>query len=152
MEDNNDNFEMREFQLSDEEWKNINEDYLHELEQIDKDKKDAVLAVKNQLDFPYLYEYLEDTLDGWFPEGIVDVKLTEEKKNGYESFQHVRVVDDEHDNHLYCESEDEWEVNGEDHKIEYFVWQTVGYSGDDYSGMMLFPMKNDKFFRVSYSC
>ena len=35
----------------------------------------------------------------------------------------------------------------------YAVWQTCGYTGDDYSGYMLFPThKDDEYFCVNYHC
>jgi hypothetical protein len=35
----------------------------------------------------------------------------------------------------------------------YAVWQTCGYTGDDYSGYMLFPTgKEDEYFCVNYHC
>ena len=35
----------------------------------------------------------------------------------------------------------------------YAVWQTCGYTGDDYSGYMLFPTHTkDEFFCVNYHC
>lgn len=35
----------------------------------------------------------------------------------------------------------------------YAVWQTCGYTGDDYSGYMLFPTHNeDEYFCVYYQC
>jgi hypothetical protein len=35
----------------------------------------------------------------------------------------------------------------------YAVWQTCGYTGDDYSGYMLFPTHTkDEYFCVSYRC
>lgn len=36
--------------------------------------------------------------------------------------------------------------------IEYLVWQTCGYCGDDYSGFLLLPMKNGKYYKIIYSC
>lgn len=35
----------------------------------------------------------------------------------------------------------------------YAVWQTCGYTGDDYSGYMLFPThEEDEYFCVNYHC
>lgn len=38
---------------------------------------------------------------------------------------------------------------GNDH---WLVWQTCGYSGDDYSGFMMFPMRDGIYWLVDYSC
>lgn len=38
---------------------------------------------------------------------------------------------------------------GNDH---WLVWQTCGYSGDDYSGFMMFPMRDGTYWLVDYSC
>ena len=32
------------------------------------------------------------------------------------------------------------------------VWQKVGYCEDDYSGFILIPLKNQKYWKISYSC
>lgn len=41
----------------------------------------------------------------------------------------------------FGESNDHW-----------LVWQTCGYSGDDYSGFMMFPMRDGIYWLVDYSC
>lgn len=41
----------------------------------------------------------------------------------------------------FGESNDHW-----------LVWQTCGYSGDDYSGFMMFPMRDGTYWLVDYSC
>ena len=41
----------------------------------------------------------------------------------------------------------------EGEEIEYYVWQTTGYMGDDYSGFLLLPLLDGKrFWKVGYSC
>lgn len=59
------------------------------------------------------------------------------------------------DNNLYLKFEvdgkkltAEWQPNS-----NYGVWQTCGYSGDDYSGYLLFPTyKDDEYFCLEYNC
>ena len=108
--------------------------------------------LKSLIYVPSLYKYL-DQHDGWMPEAIVDIVLTDEKLSGYASYQHARIVDDE-DRLLYMKTqiyagEDEYPPHDIDH---YYVWQTTGQLGDDYSGYLLFPLKDGRYFKVSYSC
>lgn len=94
-----------------------------------------------------LFKYLDED-NYWQPIGIVEVYETDEKTGGYSSYQHVRVKDDENDKLLYLK-QPEFDLRGVDHIC---VWQTCGMMGDDYSGYLLFPLKNGKYFKVSYSC
>jgi hypothetical protein len=44
----------------------------------------------------------------------------------------------------------ETEIRGVDH---YYVWQqTTSMEGDSYSGHLLFPLKDGRYFKCSYSC
>jgi hypothetical protein len=87
----------------------------------------------------------EDTY--WTPLEIVEIYHTDEKLSGYSNYAHVRIKDDP-DNLLYI-VHNEKEIRGIDH---YCVWQTVGYCDDDFSGYLLYPLNNGKYFKVSYSC
>ncbi len=33
-----------------------------------------------------------------------------------------------------------------------YVWQTVGACEDDYSGFILFPLRDNKYLEISYQC
>ena len=85
-------------------------------------------------------------MDAWHVKGIVEIYEVDEKSNGYSNYQHVRIKND--DNLLYLKTECD-EVKGINH---YYVWQTTGYLGDDYSGIMLFPLNDGTYFKVSYNC
>ena len=93
-----------------------------------------------------LFKWL-DELDYWIPIDIVEIYNTDEKTSGYGSYQHIRIKDDK-DNLLYL-MQNEDEIRNVNH---YCVWQTVGYCGDDFSGYLLYPLNNGKYFKVSYSC
>lgn len=93
-----------------------------------------------------LIRFLEDSAY-WTPMGMVDIVLTDEKSGGYSGYQHARISDDS-SKHLYKKMPCD-EIRGIDH---YYVWQSVGYCEDDYYGYMLFPLKNGKYYKVSYSC
>jgi hypothetical protein len=91
-------------------------------------------------------------LDGnayWEPEDIVDIELVDDKLSGYGAYQHARIVGDE-TRRLYMKtSQDEYQIRQIDH---YYVWQRTGYMEDDYFGFLLFPLKNGRYFKVSYTC
>ena len=83
----------------------------------------------------------------WQPEGIVEIVLTDEKRGGYSTYQHARIKDDVQ-KLLYMKTSFD-DVRKVDH---YYVWQTTGCCEDDYSGYLLFPLSNGKYFKVHYVC
>ena len=124
------------------------------LDEIYKEEKRAENQTKNAwkkllrgtINVSGLFKHLDDNTY-WWPEDIVDIELTDKYEPGYRKYQHARVVNDKH-NRLYMKMPED-EIRSVDH---YYVWQTCGYMGDDYSGWMLFPLKNGKYFRVYYNC
>ena len=73
-------------------------------------------------------KYLENFDDGdyWDNEGIVDSTKGFTKQEE-ESFIH------------------------DDKTFIVYIWQTTGYAGDDYSGEILVPLKDGKFWKISYA-
>jgi hypothetical protein len=102
--------------------------------------------LKGLINITGLFKHL-DTNDSWNPEGIVDIELTDETSSGYRTYQHARIVGDT-SRRLYMKIPDD-EIRGVDH---YYVWQTTGCCEDDYSGWMLFPLKDGRYFKVYYNC
>ena len=100
-----------------------------------KEKLKGLIKVKK------LWRELEEENDSWWIEGIVELRLTDEKKEGYsKDYQCARIKGE--NGYLYTD----WDGNG------IFNWQQTGYLGDDYSGYLLHPLKNGKYLKVSYSC
>jgi hypothetical protein len=86
-------------------------------------------------------ELEEDYENSWGIDGIVELELTDEKKSGYsKDYQCARIKEER--GYLYTD----WNGKG------VFNWQQTGYLGDDYSGYLLYPLKNGKYLKVSYSC
>lgn len=86
-------------------------------------------------------ELEEDYENSWGIEGIVELELTDEKKSGYsKNYQCARIKGEK--GYLYTD----WNGKG------VFNWQQTGYLGDDYSGYLLYPLKDGKYLKVSYSC
>lgn len=83
----------------------------------------------------------------WEPQDIVDIELTDETTSGYRTYQHARIKGDE-SRRLYMKTPCD-EIRNVDH---YYVWQTTGYCEDDYSGWLLFPLKDGRYFKAYYSC
>jgi len=102
--------------------------------------------LKGLINVTGLFRHLNGDMMYWIPEGIVDIVLTDEKSSGYSTYQHARVKDTK-DKYLYMKIECD-EVKGVDH---YYVWQTTGCCEDDYSGYLLFPLKDGRYFKVWYS-
>jgi hypothetical protein len=117
-----------------------------ELAKIEKEKRIWKKNLKGLINITGLFRHLEE-MESWYPYGFVEVYDTDEKRGGYKSYQHVRIKDDK-DNLLYMK-QPESEIKGIDHSC---VWQTVGHLEDDYSGYILYPLKNGQYFKVGYSC
>ncbi|MGK0174076.1 MAG: hypothetical protein ACI9AT_000439 [Ulvibacter sp.] len=103
---------------------------------------------------PKYFDFAEDN-ESFASEGIVKIVLTDEKKSGYPNYPCCRVLGEL--GFLYMSHSDaletiEEESKYEEESINYYVWQTVGYSGDDYSGYLLLPMNDGRYWKVSYSC
>ncbi len=104
---------------------------------------------------PKYFDFIEEH-DTYHSEGIVETIETEEKRRGYENYKHCRIKSDK-DKLLYIYHTDEIESiqiesEYEGEEIEYYVWQTTGYSEDDYSGFLLLPLLDGRFWKVGYSC
>lgn len=91
-----------------------------------------------------IINYMKDN-DYWEPKAIVEVIETDERTMGYKTKPHCRIKD-EKDSKLYVKVENEEMVG------HYWVWQTVGRMGDDYSGYMLLPLSKGKYLKCSYAC
>lgn len=106
--------------------------------------------LKGLTDVEALWKYIEEGgFDSWTPIDIVEIKLTDEKSSGYSSYQHARIVGTK-DKHLYMRQE----IKSDEPMCltYYYIWQTVGMLGDDFSGFLLYPLNDGKFFKISYSC
>lgn len=125
-----------------EEWMNeaMEECYqedLKRLEERDSWKK----KLKGLINTKRLWKEMEEENDAWDIEGIVELELTDEQRSGYSTKHQCARIKDEK-NYLYTD----WNGDG------VFVWQTVGYLGDDYSGYLLHPLKDGRYLKTSYSC
>ena len=88
--------------------------------------------------------FMNENNEQWQPLSIVEIQLTDEREPGYKSYPHCRIKNEENSK-LYMKQDDE--LIG-----HYWVWQTTGYLGDDFSGYLLIPLRNNKYLKVSYSC
>lgn len=112
-----------------------------ENDKIIKDKE--IEYVKNHID--YDFELIEEFLiDEWMHESYVEVEETDYKSCAYPSYTFYKEKDNEK-SLLYMKQDEE----GKYHNM---VWQTTGFCEDDYSGYLLFPLNNGKYWKISYSC
>ena len=88
----------------------------------------------------YLDEYLE--MDDWQHEAFVKVKKF--NKNGKDYYK----ISEGFDLDLVFTKQDGENTDGS----HCLIWQTVGYCEDDYSGYLMFPLKDGRYWLVSYSC
>ena len=82
--------------------------------------------------------------------GIVEVVPSD--KGMYKNSPHYKYFEIKgvERGHVYEYTKTTTDTYGND--IEYLVWQTCGYTGDEYSGFLLFPMKNGRYYKISYQC
>lgn len=111
-----------------------------------KYKNEYRRTLKGLINVSGLFNSLSEYNDSWEILGIVDIVLTDEKRSGYNSYQHARIVDDT-DRLLYMKNTCD-EIRKIDH---YYVWQRCD-GEDSYSGYCLYPLKNGKYLKTSYSC
>ena len=133
----------------------INSDTMDDLASMMRKEERAMRKQKNAykaqlrglINIVGLYRWLNSDMSYWQPDGIVEIVLTDEKRGGYSTYQHARIKDDEQ-KLLYMKTSFD-DVRKIDH---YYVWQTTGCCEDDYSGYLLFPLSNGKYFKVYYTC
>lgn len=141
--------------ITPEEEKQMYDDWQQAQDEYDQKWIDAKEELEGLI-HPKYFDFIEDH-DAYHSEGIIDIIETDEKRGGYPNYKCCRIKDDK-DKLLYMYHTDEIEsiqveseYEGED--IEYYVWQTTGYMGDDYSGFLLLPLLDGKrFWKVGYSC
>lgn len=78
-----------------------------------------------------LVEDMEDMLH-WSIEGIVEVE---------------EVIDGDKVYGIVADGVKRYEKQDDE-----FIWQKVGYAGDDYSGFILKPLEGNKYLKVSFEC
>ena len=104
---------------------------------------------------PKYFDFAESQ-ETYFSEGYVNIIEVEERKQGYSKYPHCREFGTS-DTRLYMKHNDYIEtIDGkskyEGEEVEYWVWQMTGYLGDDYSGFLLLPMLDGRYWKVAYSC
>lgn len=103
---------------------------------------------------PRYFDFAEDH-ESFFSEGIVEIEKTDEKRSGYPKHECCRIKGKQSNLYMYHKTDLET-IDGnskyEDEEIEYWVWQTTGYAEDDYSGYLLLPMLDGRYWMVAYSC
>jgi hypothetical protein len=128
------------------------QDYLKLIKQERALEKDLDNAEMNRLNtYQEFIDYLADKSIG-NTENIIE----EFNNCTYVNFEgYKKVTKEVKDNDIYLI----FQINDTTFKAKwqesdnYAVWQTCGYTGDDYSGYMLFPTHTkDEYFCVNYSC
>ena len=97
--------------------------------------------VKNHID--YDFDLIEEFLmDDWMHDSYVEVEETDYKNGFYPSYTFYKEKVNEK-SLLYMKQDEE----GKYHNM---VWQTD--IEDDYSGFLLFPLNDGRYWKISYSC
>lgn len=144
--------------ITPEDEKELYREMYEEFAAFEKEQKEKWNKAKEELKdliHPKYFAFLEDH-ETYQTEGVFEIEETDRKENGYEKHKHCSVKNWS-DGRLFIHHETtvetlegDSEYEGED--IEYWVWQTCGYLGDDFSGYLLVPLNNGKYWMTSYSC
>ena len=132
--------------INEETYKGLQEAVTKEIRENFKSRREAKKALKGLINVTGLFKHLQESMFYWHAEGFVEIVLTDEKESGYSKYQHARTIPD--DKRLYMKTDCD-EIRGVDH---YYVWQTTGCCEDDYSGFLLFPLKDGRYYKFWYSC
>ncbi len=120
-------------------------DWAKEQERDAEENQKHLRFVKQNIDFNFnlLLEQLND-MESWRHQGFVEVEKTDYKASGYRSYDFY-LQKGEKDKRYYMRQDDE----GNYHNM---VWQTVGILGDDFSGYLLVPLKDGRYWKIFYTC
>lgn len=137
--------------MSDKEVDNL-EDYLRLIKQERSLEKDLDDAETNRLNtYQEFIDYLADKAIG--DTEYIIAEFNNCTYVNFEGYKKVTKVIKDNDLYLIFQIGEsifraKWQEGD-----NYAVWQTCGYTGDDYSGYMLFPThKKDEYFCLNYHC
>lgn len=132
-----------------DEWAKICEAALEEEKHITQLKEQYRLELKAQLNVSRVWEWLDGMLDGWQPIGIFNATIENKCIFGFAKPKPHAIIQDEKYKHLalWNQGEDKKEA-GVNH---IFICQYT--QGEDcYSGYIAIPLKNHKYFLISFNC
>lgn len=100
-----------------------------------------------------IYFYFAETHESYVSEGVVNIIEIPERTSGYSNHPHCRELDNNHLIYIKNTINLESKIPEFDNKeLEYWVYQRVGHLGDDYSGYLLLPMYDGRYWKINYSC
>jgi hypothetical protein len=104
---------------------------------------------------PKYFDFAESQ-ETYSSEGYVNIIEVKERNQGYKNYPHCREFGTS-DTRLYMKHDDYVEtMDGkskyEGEAVEYWVWQMTGYICDSYSGFLLLPMLDGRYWKIAYSC
>ncbi len=102
-------------------------------------KKEAFKEINNLIDVKSVKQHLKE-LEYWKPEGIVEIL----ENNAINDIECARIKDSDDPRIFRKQGE-----KGIDH---IYIWQTTGYLGDDYSGWILLPLSDGRYWKIYYNC
>ena len=151
VEDELRNKERKEKDFYKQMWAEVAEEENRMLQERDSWKS----KLKGLISTKHLWNQMNEEMSSWNIEGIVEIeKITDKetilKKLGIYT-PYIEACKIKGENYFtYSKSECfDYEPKYINH---YYVWQQTGYLGDDYSGYLLYPLKDGKYLKVSYSC
>ena len=127
--------------------KQMNEIY----DDIDKHEKEIQLKNKVALEFvkqniDYDIEILELDCMSWNHIDYIEIEKTDYKSCAYPNSNYYIEKGNSSIKYL------EYFEDCNNKKIQILIYQTCGYTGDDYSGFLLYPLTNNKYWKISFEC
>jgi len=97
-------------------------------------------------DFDFIQEILNDV--NWQHDSYVEIEKIDYKSNSYPNYDFFIIKGDF--NGMKFMKQPQFDENNNEifHEL---VWQTVCCCEDDYRGFILIPLKNQKYWKISYS-
>lgn len=115
--------------------------------------KEKLVYFKDNIDydFEHVEEYLGFDIDDKeylnYHEhiGYVSVEKADYSHGFQPSACYYEITGDDNDKLFYCIQDE-----SDEHTFHVLVYQTTGYCEDDYSGYLLFPMKDGKYWKIRF--
>lgn len=127
----------------DKEFADMMDEYTRVSMEIEEENNKAYRCAKENITYDVCY--IDEVLEGcsWHDKGIVELFPSDYKSGSYPNHSFYREKDGYHN----------YMKQYEDENFHCMVAQwSVGDSGDSFEGIILFPLKDGRYWKVDYSC
>ncbi len=114
--------------------------------------EEAKLSLRGLIENKYFL--FAESHESYETEGIVEIQLTDRKQNGYPNNYNCIIKGDPY-TFLYMLTTGNVIDEENDIELQLYYWVrqwSIGMEGDSYSGYLLLPMMDGRFWKIKYSC